>query len=138
MNGSPSSTDYNDSQREMLTDLATIVETVNDGILPVLNTLLAAAATGLYGDNLQASSDNTNPLFYSSSAGRALTVAEVFTSLNTAVATLGTSVTNMQARITQLSTQLATTNQTDVLATLQTLSDQYRQLALQVNTLLAA
>jgi hypothetical protein len=44
----------------------------------------------------------------------------------------------MQARITQLSTQLATTNQTDVLATLQTLSDQYRQLALQVNTLLAA
>ena len=137
-NGSPSSSDYNDTAREFLTDLATIVETINDTLLPILNVLPAAAASGLYGSSLQASSDTTNPLFYSASEQRSLMVSEVLIGLNAAVAALQTTVTNLNARIVQLSTMLATTNQTDMLATVQALSDQYRQLQITVNNLVAA
>ena len=137
-NGAPSSSDYNDTAREFLTDLATIVETINDTLLPILNVLPAAAASGLYGSSLQASSDTTNPLFYSASEQRSLMVSEVLIGLNAAVAALQTTVTNLNARIVQLSTMLATTNQTDMLATVQALSDQYRQLQITVNNLVAA
>ena len=137
-NGAPSSTDYNDTAREFLTDLATVAGIINDTVLPILNTLPAAASGGLYGSSLQASSDTTNPLFYSASEQRSLTVAEVCIGLNAAAAALQTTVTNLNARIVQLSTLLATTNQTDMLATVQALSDQYRQLQITVNNLVAA
>ena len=64
-NGSPSSVDYNDTARETLTDLATLAGFINDTLLPILNTLPSTASTGLYGSTLQASSDPTNPLFFS-------------------------------------------------------------------------
>ena len=57
-NGAPSSTDYNDTAREFLTDLATVAGIINDTVLPILNTLPATASGGLYGNSLQASSED--------------------------------------------------------------------------------
>jgi hypothetical protein len=39
LNGSPSSSDFNEGQRETLVDLATIVSFINNQILPLVNAL---------------------------------------------------------------------------------------------------
>jgi hypothetical protein len=128
LNGSPSSVDYNDTAREFLTDLATLVGFINDTLLPILNTLPSTAATGLYGSTLQVSDDATNPLFFSTAENTFLTVSEVLIGLNAAIKALQLLCANLNAQIIQLSTKLSTTNQTDMLATVQALSDQYRSI----------
>lgn len=137
-NGSPSSTDYNDSFRETLADLASLSEFINDTLLPIINALPTAASGGLYGDALNASSDVTNPLFYSSSEQRQLTVAEVLSAINAANSAIQKTVTDLNARVLQLSTKLATTNQTDMLSTVNALSAQFQQVLSTVDGLVSA
>lgn len=137
LNGAPSSQDYNDSQREYLEDLASLANTVNSYILPLLNYLDSADSQGaglvLNGDTVYASSDLTNPLFNSTDGP--LTVSQVFAKVQAVVSSQQTTVTALAARVSALSTQLASTNQDDIAKAISGYSSQLQSFFNQVNTL---
>jgi hypothetical protein len=115
LNGAPSSEEYNDSSREILTDLATLADTVNQNLLPLINSLPSTVPLSLDGDGIYAADPtDTAPLFLDSTDGSQLTIAQVFTRLNMQITQATATVADMQARILQLQTRLATTNQNDV------------------------
>jgi hypothetical protein len=137
-NGAPSSDDYNATNREILADLATISSILNDSILPVLNALPDTAAQGLDGRAMYAGLDSANSLFYSASAARYVTVAEVLISLATADSDVLLKLNDLGARVISLQSKLASTSQNDILSSVQAFSDQVRQVQSQLATALQA
>ncbi len=137
-NGSSSSVEYNDSQREILADLAAVVAHLNEVLSPMLTTLPEGAATGIEGRTVHAARVQTDPLFWSATAERYLTIAEVLSNLNSRSVSQDVSIKNVQAQLASLRTKLATTNGNDMVNSIQGFSDQVRQLALQLNSIVQA
>jgi len=52
LNGPPNSEDYNDGEQEKLVDLTTLLDFLNDQLMPMLNALAPAAASGIEGTNI--------------------------------------------------------------------------------------
>jgi hypothetical protein len=134
-NGPPSSSDYNDSLREMLADLGSLAETVNLDILPLLNALPATAVGGLDGAAIYAARDTGQTLFYDQAGDRYLTVAEVLSLLDNRIQRLQTVSDDLKGRIVSLQTRLATNNQYDVVKTVQGFTQQLNSVAFQVSAL---
>jgi hypothetical protein len=139
LNGAPSSQDYNDSQREYLEDLASLANTVNSFIIPLLNYLNSVDSQGedlvLNGDTLFASSNLASALFNSTDGP--LTISQVFSKVQSILTSQQTTVTALAARVSALSTQLASTNQDDIAKAISGYSSQLQSFFNQVNTLAA-
>ena len=76
-NGAPSTQDYNESMRDFLADLSSIVDFLNQSVTPILNTLPSDAAKGLTGATVFANVDSTDPIFYNKAKNVPFTVTEV-------------------------------------------------------------
>lgn len=134
-NGSPSTNDYNDSEREKLADLSALAILINEQILPILNALPASAATGLDGANIYASRDQANALFYATEAQRFLTIAEVLINLYNRLSAGDTKIADIRAQVANLRARLATTDSNDIINSIQAFSEQVRQLTSASNAL---
>lgn len=135
LNGSPSTTDYNLTQKEILADLAELADFANEVLLPILQGLPAAAANGLDGAALYADSAASNPLFRDAQ-GTLYSVSQVLAALSAAQNALTQQVSDLTARIAALQTRLATTAQNDLRASVQSLSDSYGSLLARTTSLL--
>jgi hypothetical protein len=127
-NGAPDSQDYNDSMTEILTDLASITEYINDSLRPLLNGLPAAAAlptndpVGIEGRTIYADSSDSTSLFFDANTSLALSVADSLRLLNGMVTAIQSQINDIGLRVTGLATQLSTTNQNDIARSIQALS----------------
>jgi uncharacterized protein len=129
-NGAPSSADYNDTMREILVDLGSLSELLNVSVLPVLNQLPEAAAAGLEGRTIYASmDDDKTPLFYSESAQKFFTIADVLQNLHTLITQSNNTLVDVTGRIVALQSKLATTSHNDVINAVQGFTDQVRQVS---------
>ena len=125
LNGAPSSADYNDSMREILTDLAVITELFNGPVLKLFNSLPLKDPQILEGGGIYASTaDSSNPLFYDTAAQQPLTIADVLTRLNQTIAAVMSQITDLTARVLSLQSRLATTQQNDVAKAIQGFANQ--------------
>lgn len=114
-NGSASSQDYNDSMREILSDLSALTLFINNNLVPLLNKLPSTASDGLQGSTMYASVDATSSqLFYNQETGTPLTVAEVLQKIYLLYNQMSTSISSLNAKVVALQSRLATTSQTDV------------------------
>lgn len=138
-NGAPSSMDYNDSAREVLRDLVSLTEFVNEHVLPILAALPEDAKDGLTGATLFASPGETsNAIFYSEQDARPYTVAEVMKNLVSANGASQKKIGDLMAKVAKLQTLLATTGQTDIIASVQSFADQIKNLGSMLNTVKAS
>lgn len=138
-NGAASSQDYNDSVREVLRDLVSLTEFVNEAMIPILIALPEDAKDGLSGATLFASpKETTNPLFYNEQAARPYTVAEVVKNMISSNGAIQQKVNDLTAKVARLQTLLATTGQTDIIASVQAFSDQIKNQGAMINTVKSA
>jgi hypothetical protein len=117
-NGAPSSQDFNDGQRETLVDLSSIANVLNNVILPLLSSLPETTPLVLDGDGIYASHQNSD-IFVDSTDHSQLTISDVLTRVNATVISLSSAVDDLSAKVLQLQTRLATTNQNDVAKAIQ-------------------
>ena len=135
-NGPISSQAYNDSWREALADLASITLLLNTTLLPILNGITTEAQqSGLLATTIFSSNDENNPFFFDSTLSRFLTIGEVLLNLNNRLSGINTQAQDLAAQIIQLNSKLATTNQADLLSSIQGFSAQIRGIATTVNAL---
>lgn len=126
--GAPSTDDFNDSQKENLADLTSIVSFINNTLLPLLNALPAEAAVdGIEGRTVLTDSSDRNALFYDSLAAESLTVADSLRLLNGMVETFRTQLEDMGIRVSALQTRLASDNKNDLALALQNLTNTINQ-----------
>jgi len=134
--GSPSSSDFNAFQEQVLNDLANIVNLVNEQVLPVLNALPASASTGLDGSNIYASKSVNTPLFQDQN-GNLYKVSDVLSLLSNAQQVLNSSMASLSAQVTALQTRLATTNQNNLQNSVQALQGAISSIQGSLNTMAA-
>lgn len=119
-NGSPSSSDYNESDRERLADLTAIVGYLNDTLRPLLSALPddalspAASPVGIEGQTVYADTSDTGPLFFNPLTSLPLRVADSLRMLNGMLTTFQTQLTDMGVSVSSLQSRLASTNQNDI------------------------
>lgn len=134
LNGAPSSSDYNSSQRENLVDLASIVDFINNQILPLVNALPATALQplqdpiGIEGRSIWADTSDQGILFFDSLSSNPLTVADSLRVLNGVLTTMGQQLVDLGIEVASLQARLASTNQNDIALALQNLSSSLNQL----------
>lgn len=139
-NGAPSSADYNDSQREALTDLSAIASLVNNTILPLLNALSEDAGlpvtspVGIEGRTIFSDTSDTSDIFFDSLAGEPLDLAASIRLLRGMLTNAQTKLSDMGVEVTALQTRLASTNQNDIAQALQNFSDSLNQLTNTTNS----
>jgi ABC-type antimicrobial peptide transport system permease subunit len=114
LNGPPSSEDYNDSQQEMLSDLAALTSMINDTLLPLFNGKLPSTASdyGLEG----------RTLITDSVANAPLTVAQSLQVLQGILDNYQSQLANMGVQIQDLQARFSATNQNDVNYALQSMT----------------
>lgn len=107
-NGSPSSADYNENERERLADAASIAGYIND-VLRVLLTALPAEAlapagkpVGLEGRTLYSDTSDTSPLFFHPLNSVPLKVADSLRLLNGMLTTFQNQLTDMGIEVASL------------------------------------
>jgi len=137
LNGSPSSSDFNAFQEEVLNDLAEICNLVNEQILPVINALPTAAASGLDGSTAYASRSIDSPLFHDQN-GNFYLVSDVLSSLSNAQQSLSASMDSVNAQILALQTRLATTNQNNLQNSVQALQNSVLSIQTTLNSMAAS
>ena len=137
-NGSPSSEDYNDANNQNLYDHSSIVNTINDSILPVLNGLPSGASTGLTSANLYTDTTTQTPLTYNSLANTYLTVSESLIYLQGLVNTVQTNLLSLNTQIGIINSKLSATSQNDISLALQSFQTQLQSQESQITALTAA
>lgn len=126
-NGAPSSRDFNDTMREILSDLATTVKYMNDEILPVLRALPETASEGLTGETLLVKS-GASGIFKNVTENRSFTVAEMFSNVYALADQQTRKLDEIRSQVIKLTSLLSTTGNTDILKSVQNFSDQIRSL----------
>lgn len=119
LNGPPSSEDYNDGEQEKLVDLTTLVTFLNNTLLPMVNSLASAAATGIEGSNIFGDTTSQETLFYNTLTGTPLALSDSLRLLYGQAQTLQTLQINLQVAVAALQARLASTNQNDISLALQ-------------------
>jgi hypothetical protein len=139
-NGSPSSSDYNESDRERLADLTAIVGYLNDTLRPLLSALPddalspASAPVGVEGRTVYADTSDTGPLFFNPLTSLPLRVADSLRMLSGMLTTFQTQLTDMGVSVASLQSRLASTNQNDIALALRSLQDVANSLQVAQNT----
>jgi hypothetical protein len=134
-NGAPSSSDYYDGELEKITDLASVAMFINNTLLPILNALPSAAATGLEGTSCYSDTANQDGLVYDSLTGNPLTITDSLRLLYGQVQTQQTLMTNLTQQVASLQARLSASNQDDIALALQNITNTQAQLAAQVRAL---
>lgn len=128
LNGSPSSEDYNDSCREMLTDIVSLCSYINDSILPLINAIDNSALStlppiGIEGSTIYTDTNDTGQLFYDASSQKPIVIADSFRIQQGILTGMQTQVTNLGVQVASLQARLASTNQNDISIALQGFSN---------------
>lgn len=140
LNGSPSSSDFNEGQRENLVDLASIVGFINDTLLPLLNALPVVALQpsidpiGIEGRSIWTDTSDQSTLFFDSLASVPLTIADTIRVLNGIVTVMKQQLTDQGVEVASLQARLASTNQNDIALALQNLSSALNQVIVNQQT----
>lgn len=119
LNGPPSSQDYNDGEQEKLVDLTTIVTFLNNTLLPMINTLITTAASGLDGSGLYSDMTSEEVIFFNSQTSQSLSVADTMRMLYGFIQSLQTAQSSIGVQIGTLQSRLASSNQNDISLALQ-------------------
>jgi hypothetical protein len=132
LNGSPSSSDYNESQRETLVDLAALADFVNNEVIPLVNALPATALEpsdiiGIEGRTVWTDTSDESSLFFDALSSTPLTVADTIRILNGIVSTMSQQLTDLGVEVASLQARLASTSQNDIALALQNLSSALNQ-----------
>jgi hypothetical protein len=132
LNGAPSSDDYNDSEQEKLIDLSTLVNFVNNTIIPMLNALAPLASTGLEGSGVYGDSTSQEPLFFNSQTGTWIVLSDSLRMVYGQQQSTITALANMQTAVAALQARISSSNQNDISLALQgftsTLNSQLSQI----------
>jgi hypothetical protein len=134
LNGAPSSSDYNESQRETLVDLSTISLFINNLLLPLINALPASALqpnldpTGIEGRTIWTDTSDQGNLFFDSLSSIPLTIADTIRVINGIITTMNQELIDQGIEVASLQARLASTNQNDISLALQNLSSALNQL----------
>lgn len=138
-NGPTNSQDYNDSQTEVLADLASISGFINDLLIPMLDGLSltiqpinVTAPHGLEGRYIFSDTSDLTTIFFDSLSNQPLSVAESLRTLQGIVKAVQVTVANLNVEITSLQTQLSSTNQNDIAQALQNFAASLQSLTAQV------
>lgn len=138
LNGQASSTDYNESQRETLVDFTTIVDFINNTVLPLLNPLTAGALepsdlpVGIEGRTINSDTSDSSTLFFDALTSTPLTLADSLRILNGMITTMSQQLIDMGIQVATLQTQLSSTNQNNIALALQNLSSSLNQISVNV------
>lgn len=128
MNGAPSSTDYNEGQREMLVDLAALAGFINDTLLPLLDALPDSALLpveapiGIEGRTIWADTSDQGPTFFNALSNTPLTVADAIRHVTGILNTNSQKLTDLGIEVASLQARLSSTNQNDIALALQNLT----------------
>jgi len=140
-NGAPASNDYNDQMMEILTDLASITEYLNDTIRPILSALPASAAlplqtpVGIEARTIFTDTSNQTPLYYDVTSNTALTIAQTIALLNGMIQGATTQIADLVLQVTTLSSQLSVSNQNLLLQSISSLTSSLSSLQAQVDSI---
>jgi hypothetical protein len=141
--GAPSSDDYNDTQKELLTDLAGLSSLINESLLALVNALPAAALlpveapVGIQGRTIYTDTSDNNQLFFDALANKNLSVADSLRLLNGMLDTFRSQLEDMGIQVSALQTRLASDNRNDIALALQNLTNTINQVVASQNTLAA-
>lgn len=133
LNGSPSSSDYNSSQRENLVDLATLTDFINNTLLPLINALPAGALlpsispVGIEGRTIWSDTSDKSTLFFDALSNLPLTIADTIRVINGIVTVNAQQLTDIGVEVASLQARLASTNQNDIALALQNLTSALNQ-----------
>jgi|SRR5208337_2216990 len=133
LNGSPSSSDYNSSQRENLVDLATLTDFINNTLLPLINALPAGALlpsiapVGIEGRTIWTDTSDQSTLFFDSLSSLPLSIADTIRVINGIVTVNAQQLTDIGVEVASLQARLASTNQNDIALALQNLTSALNQ-----------
>lgn len=128
LNGSPSSSDYNEGQRETLVDLAALAGFINNTVLPLINALSAdallpiTAPVGIEGRTIWSDTSDQGPIFFDALATVPLSLADSLRVINGIVSTNSQQLTDLGVEVASLQARLSSTNQNDIALALQNLS----------------
>lgn len=140
LNGSPSSSDYNNSQRETLVDLASIVDFINNQLLPLVNALPAGALqppsspVGLEGRTIWSDTSDQSTVFFNALTTQPLSIADSMRILNGMLTTMSQQLIDLGIEVASLQATLASTNRNDISLALQNLSASLNQLTVTQQT----
>lgn len=132
-NGAPSSSDYNDFQKEVLADLVSLSSFINDTLLPMVNALPegamlpAESPVGIEGRTVYSDTSDQNSLFYDSLAGQPLTLADSLRLVNGMLTTFKTRLEDMGIEVAALQTRLAADSRNDLALALENLTNSINQ-----------
>jgi hypothetical protein len=135
LNGSPSSSDYNDGQRENLVDLATLADFINNVLLPLLNALPAGALlptaipVGIEGRTIWTDTSDQSNLFFNALSSQSLSIADTIRVLNGIVTVMNQQLIDQGVEVASLQARLASTNQNDISLALQNLTSALNQIS---------
>lgn len=126
LNGPTNSQDFNDSQTEILADLASLSGFLNDILIPMLDGLSLdiqplnqTAPHGLEGRYIFSDTSDLSSVFFDSLSNEPLSIAESLRVLQGITQAVSVTVANLNVEVTALQTQLSSTNQNDIAQALQ-------------------
>lgn len=128
LNGSPSSSDYNESQREILVDLAALAGFINNTLLALVNSLPStallpvAAPVGIEGRTIWSDTSDQGPIFFDSLSNVPLTLADSLRIINGILSNNSQVLIDLGVEVASLQARLSSTNQNDIALALQNLS----------------
>lgn len=135
-NGSPSSSDYNECQREVLVDLAAIVGFINNKILPLINALPDTsllpldAPVGIEGRTIWSDTSDQSPVFFDTLSNVPLTLADSLRVIDGILGANSQQLTDLGIEVASLQARLSSTNQNDIALALQNLSSSLNSLTI--------
>lgn len=135
LNGSPSSSDFNEGQREALVDFASIVGFINNQLLPLINALPEGALlpslspVGIEGRTIWTDTSDQSTLFFDALSTTPLTIADTLRVINGIVTTMRQQLIDQGVEVASLQARLASTNQNDIALALQNLSSALNQVS---------
>lgn len=136
LNGSPSSSDFNEGQRETLVDLASLSGFINNQLLPLINALPAGALlpslspVGIEGRTIWTDTSDQSTIFFDSLSSIPLTIADSLRVLNGILTTMRQQLIDQGVEVASLQARLASTNQNDIALALQNLSSSLNQISI--------
>jgi hypothetical protein len=131
--GAPSSDDYNDTQKELLIDLAALSSAINESLLALVNALPdtallpVEAPVGIQGRTIYTDTSDNNQLFFDALANKNLSIADSLRLLNGMLDTFRGQLEDMGIQVSALQTRLASDNRNDIALALQNLTNTINQ-----------
>ena len=105
LNSPPSSSDYNETQRETLVDLASLAGIINDIFIPYFNALSSTSADptdtpiGIQGSTVFSDTTDVSDVFYNSIASQPLCIADSLRLLRAMITVMQNSISDLAVEV---------------------------------------